>query len=178
MAGPSILFELHAEPPIEGMRWALDRTAENVADFGPLLEGFGEIFRGHMQRQFASEGSLAGGWAALSPAYEAWKTEHYPGRPIGVLRGHLRSAMTGGAGYDEQIRGDSASYGMGAASPARAYAKYFAGGGRGPARPVVKWGAEESRAYQKYSHEWLLQAVEMGAGRSEPRFTPSVRGVL
>lgn len=179
MGAPSILFDLHTDPPIEGMRFALDRAADNVSDFHTLLEGFGDIFKGHMQQQFASEGAWgAGGWAALSDAYDMWKQEHYPGCPIGVLSGALRSSMTGGDGYDEKIGHDEASYGMSAGSDAAPYGKYFAGGGRGPARPVVKWGSAQSRDYQKHAHQWLLWALDLSIGKTEPRFMPSIRGVL
>jgi hypothetical protein len=178
MAGPSVLFELHTDPPIEGMRFALDRAADNVSDFTSLLEGFGEIFRGHMTRQFVTEGSLAGGWADLSEPYATWKAEHYPGRPIGVLSGALRSAMTGSAGYEEKITSDEASYGMSAASSATPYGKYFAGGGRGPARPVIQWGSAQSRDYQKFAHEWLIQALAVAIGKTEAHARPNVHGVL
>jgi len=185
MGGPSLLFDLHTDPPIEGMRFALDRAADNVSDFSTLLEGFGDIFKGHMRQQFGSEGAWgAGGWAELSPAYDIWKRENYPGRPIGVLSGALRSSMTGGSGYDEKIGHDEASYGMSAGSAAAPYGKYFAGGGRGPARPVVKWGSAQSRDYQKFAHEWLHQALAIGAGKfhgtvgGEVHAVPSVLGTF
>lgn len=158
MAGATLLaFESH--PPIEGMVFALSERADQVADTRSMLERFGPIFLSHMREQFATEGALAGGWHELSTAYERWKSEHYPGRPIGVLEGHLRRAMTGGAGYTETIGETEASWGLGG-GPAMAYGKYFAGGGRGPARPVIKWGPAQVRDYQKAAHEWLVAALQ------------------
>lgn len=44
--------------------------------------------------QFASEGSHGtGGWQPLSPAYQAWKDEAYPGRPMLVRTGDMRAAF-------------------------------------------------------------------------------------
>lgn len=160
MAGAT-LFSFTTIPPIAGMTFALNARADDVADLRSLLEAFGPVFRAHMQEQFASEGELAGGWAPLSPAYAAWKAEHYPGRPIGVLEGHLRSAMTGAAGYTEDIGSDAASYGLGG-GPATEYGHYFAS-----ARPVVKWGSEQVRDYQKAAHNWLVNALQGQAAPGE-----------
>lgn len=165
MAGAT-LFSFTTVPPIEGMTFALSERADAVEDLHSLLEAFGPVFRRHMQEQFATEGALAGGWADLNPRYEAWKSEHYPGRPIGVLTGALRSAMTGGAGYTEDIGSDTASYGLGG-GPATVYGKYFAGGGRGPARPVLKWGSAQVRDYQKAAHLWLVDALQARAAPGE-----------
>lgn len=33
-----------------------------------------------------------GSWPDLSPKYEEWKSEHYPGQPIGYLTGHMLAA--------------------------------------------------------------------------------------
>jgi hypothetical protein len=30
-------------------------------------------------------------WARLTPLYKAWKQKHYPGQPISVLLGHMRT---------------------------------------------------------------------------------------
>lgn len=170
------LFALDANPSVEGMSFALGMAADNVSDMSELLTGFGVIFKQLMQKQFATEGSLAGGWAALSPGYAARKAMTHPGRPIGVLDGHLRSAMTGGAGYTEQVSSDSGSFGLGG-GPAAAYGKYFAGGGRGPARPVVKWRSAESRAFQKFAHAWLHeQLAVIGGHASVNSAMPSLLG--
>lgn len=157
MAAPRTLFNITPKPPIAGMVFALDRFAEDVSDFSELFEGFGEIFRDLMTEQFSSEGSLAGGWAALSPKYAEWKEEHYPGRPIGVLRGYLRDAMTGKAGYSELVGKTQASWGMSVTSQASEYGEYFS-----DRRPVVKWSRTESRRFQRYAHVWAYHIANGG----------------
>jgi len=170
------LFAFEVDPPIEGMVFAFGQAAGNVEDMTGLVEGFGTIFTGLMQRQFGSEGALAGGWAPLSAAYAAWKSARYPGRPIGVLSGALRSAMTGGAGYTAQVSSTSGSFGLGG-GPATAYGMYFAGGGRGPARPVIKWGSGESRLFQKWAHAWLNdQLAVIGGHVGSNTANPSLLG--
>jgi len=160
MADPAIKFSLTTEPPIEGMVWALDQMADGVSDFSTLFEGFGSIFRGFMQQQFATEGSFgAGGWSVLTKTYALWKEEHYPGRPIGVLTGALRKAMTGAEGYSAEITKDSASWGMSGASSASVYGKHFAA-----RRPVIKWSGQQSRAFQKFSHVWLHHEIDKALG--------------
>lgn len=61
--------------------------SEPLADIGDkLLQAVGD--------QFATEGAhgLGRRWQPLSQAYAAWKEQHYPGRPILVRTGDMRSA--------------------------------------------------------------------------------------
>lgn len=62
----------------------LSEPFEDVADH--LTRVVGE--------QFLSEGAhgLGSKWRPLNPDYEAWKEEHYPGRPILVRSGAMRAA--------------------------------------------------------------------------------------
>lgn len=177
MGEPGIKFDLSSDPPIDGMVWALDKLADGVSDFTTLLEGFDTIFRSFMTKQFESQGSFgAGGWQALSPAYDAWKQEHYPGRPIGVLTGALRSAMTGSDGYSAEITRDSASYGMSAGSAATAYGKHFAA-----RRPVIAWSGAQSREFQKFSQVWLNTELDKVKGHGSAfggSEVPNVPGVF
>ena len=71
--------------------------------------------------------------------------------------------MTGGSGYTQHVSSDTGDYGLGG-GPATVYGKYFSGGGRGPARPVIKWGSGESREFQKFAHLWLHNALDVAAG--------------
>lgn len=174
MTAPRTLFNITPTPPIAGMVFALDRFAEDVSDFSELFEGFGEIFRDLMTEQFSSEGKFAGGWASLSPRYAAWKEEHYPGRPIGVLRGYLRDAMTGKTGYSELVGKTQASWGMSVTSQASEYGEYFS-----ERRPVIKWTRAESRRFQRYAHVWAYNALHGPGGSSaSPSSVPGVLGGL
>jgi len=167
MAGPRTLFDIQTDPPIAGMKFALDKLADGVSDFSGLFDGYDEIFRTYMVQQFTTEGGFgAGGWHPLSPAYDAWKREHYPGRPIGVLTGALRSSMTGGQGYSARLNKTEASYGMDRGSKALDYGQYFhKGTPKMPARPVIQWSAEQSRAFQKHTHVWLHWEVQDSLGK-------------
>ena len=151
MAEPLARFDFHFDPPIEGLSFAVDRFADGISDFSGLFGTLSGRFQAGMRKQFASQGGWgAGGWADLSPAYDAWKREHYPGRPIGVLRGYLRNAMTGGSGYMERIGKDAAEFGMADSSKAVQYGRHFA-----ERRPVVALPREEVRAWQEDTHRWL-----------------------
>jgi len=159
MAEPFTKFELHTEPDLKVLAFRVRGLINRMEDMRPLLTGFGELFKGAMSLQFATEGRYgSGGWAALSPAYAKWKAEHFPGRPIGVLHGFLRSGMTGGAGYSQHILRQSADYGLGA-GPAVEYGKYFDAGGRGPARPVIRFGAGESAKWRRFTETWAHESA-------------------
>jgi phage gpG-like protein len=165
---PSLEVSFTTDPPLSHLAFQVDRFADEIADLRPLMELFGDVFRSQMTQQFASEGRHgSGGWAALSPAYEKWKREHYPGRPIGVLTGSLRSAMTGGDGYSEQIGTTTASFGMDASSPATPYGKYF-----DARRPVIRIPQSAVGEWRKACHEWLVAAT-----RSHPIGKPPVGGL-
>jgi hypothetical protein len=154
MAEPFIKFDVRTEPDMNGFAFATGRFAHRVEDWHPVLEAFGELFKGAMQKQFASEGGAGGGWAPLSAAYAAWKETHFPG-PIGVLHGFLRSGMTGGAGYSQHVRKDSADYGL-ESGPATKYGGFFdQGTDKMPARKVIAFDSGESRRWQKVVHDWM-----------------------
>lgn len=156
------------DPPLHEFSWQVDRFADEIADLKPLMGLFGDVFRSHMTQQFATEGRHgSGGWDALSPAYEQWKREHYPGRPIGVLTGALRSAMTGGSGYSERISETDASFGMDASSAATSYGKHF-----DARRPVIRIPQSAVGDWRKACQEWLVAAT-----RKFPIGKPPVGGL-
>jgi len=53
-------------------------------------------FRRAEREQFATHGH--GHWPPLSAAYAAWKTKHYPGKPLMVQSGKMRQALTSQSG--------------------------------------------------------------------------------
>jgi len=158
MAEPFVKFELHTQPDLGVLAFRVRGLISRMEDMRPLLAGFGELFKGSMRKQFASQGAASGGWAALSPAYAKWKEEHFPGRPIGTLRGYLSAGMTGGAGYTQHIAKQSADYGLGG-GPAMAYGHYFDAGGRGPARPVIRFDAGESARWRRFTETWAYESA-------------------
>lgn len=165
MAGEAIRFDLRATPDTRVLSFAASRMAKDMDDMSSLFEEFDPLFQAAMGRQFSSQGGYgAGGWAALSPAYRAWKVKHgFPGT-IGVLHGHLRAGMTGGSGYTAEITNRTASYGLGG-GPATEYGRYFDSGGSGPARPVIRMPQTEGREWGKVAHKWIAsQARKSGWG--------------
>lgn len=76
-------------------RW-LDRFVDEVTDLTPTWDLVAKEFYAIEEEQFNSEGQ--GKWPALSPGYARWKSAHYPGRPLLVREGKLKTAATGGSG--------------------------------------------------------------------------------
>lgn len=74
----------------------IDRFVNQVKDWRIVWEDVEDEFWNIEKDQFDTQGH--GGWEPLSPRYAAWKAVHYPGQPLLVLSGELRSAVTGGAG--------------------------------------------------------------------------------
>ena len=73
---------------------AFDLAAREADDLREPLRDVGAELIGAISRQFASEGAseLGTRWQPLSPAYAAWKQANYPGRPMLVRTGEMRSA--------------------------------------------------------------------------------------
>ena len=69
----------------------MERQAANLTV--PLRE-IGGMLLADVGEQFASEGGWGGSsWAPLSDRYSVWKEMHYPGMPLLVATGAMRSAM-------------------------------------------------------------------------------------
>lgn len=105
---------------------ALSRFGENIRNFKPFwVEYFAPTFYRDVRRNFETEGSYVGGWAALSPRYAAWKQEHYPGKTILRRTDALLRSMTlysgGQVGAQGIFVADARSLVLGTSV---AYAKY------------------------------------------------------
>jgi hypothetical protein len=167
MAEEFLKFELTTEPEMKVLAFRVNGLITGISDLRPLFLGFGALFRGAMQKQFATGGAASGGWAKLSPAYSKWKADRFPGRPIGVLHGDLMRGMTGGAGYGEEIHKDWASFGL-YTGPAEEHAGYFdAGTDKMPARPVIRFEPGESAKWRRLTEDWALETTaKSGWGKS------------
>lgn len=82
---------------------AIERIAVAFERFGVEMANFGEnifpklvpVFEAEQKRQAdAQGGGPSGPWASLSPAYEAWKQQAYPGQPILQATGRMYEALT------------------------------------------------------------------------------------
>lgn len=67
---------------------ALDRKIADLKWLWPDIAG--EFYK-REQQLFNAEGE--GAWPGLSPTYSAWKSKYYPGQPLLVLHGDLRSSL-------------------------------------------------------------------------------------
>jgi len=120
---------------------AFERAGEVVGDFGanvfPLLV---PVFEDELGRQFAAEGGgPSGPWAPLSEAYEAWKTDRFPGQPILVATGALREALTDSVSQQAWREWSASAFSFGTAGVE--YASFHqTGTGRMPARPPFDFG--------------------------------------
>ena len=81
----------------------------NKRDLGDHLLN---IAQGTTERNFNSEESPDGSpWVQLTDGYHEFKEAHWPGNPIGVRTGEMRSEIV--AGGERQIELDSASITLG-----------------------------------------------------------------
>lgn len=64
-------------------------------DMRPALRDVADYFFAVAGRQFKTEGGFAsGGWAPLTPTYQAWKAQHFPGRGILERTGVMLRSLT------------------------------------------------------------------------------------
>ena len=75
-----------------------------------------------------------------------------------MLTGALRSAMTGGAGYSQEIGKTRASFGMSESSKAAEYGRYFSEGTpKMPARPVIVATVMRGKQFQQTATTWIRE---------------------
>jgi phage gpG-like protein len=73
----------------------IDRWTINLKNMNPAYNAIANYQASEWKKQFASQGSQFGTpWAPLSPKYRAWKAAHFPGQPILVRTGRLRTSLT------------------------------------------------------------------------------------
>ena len=109
---------------------SLDRVRRRLNDLRWLFGTLTELFVAKERNWFDSEAK--GTWPALSPAYARWKAVAYPGRPIMVRTGDLRSTLTSGKAV--LAKTDDSLF-LGTSVP---YAAYHArGAGNLPQRPPL-----------------------------------------
>lgn len=113
----------------ERVRAKLDRVNRKLRDLRWLWANLIELFQRKQEEWFASEGR--GSWPPLSPTYAAWKARVYPGRPILVATGDLRTSLTTRESVLAQT--DQALY----LGTTVSYAAFHLGGPKMPARPPI-----------------------------------------
>lgn len=137
------------------------RFAEYVDDLSQLFRELGRDFRNRIEpQQFSTEGGESGGWASLSPEYEAWKSRHYSGSTILVRTGALRSSLAGKAGSITRINKWSAE--LGTSVP---YAGYHQSGtSKMPKRPPIDLSQASRHQWVQIVHKFLSEARDSALG--------------
>lgn len=140
--GPGVQFAISFDPSPKAIGMGFERWAKQLDDWRPVWTDVVELFRRHEVRQFDTEGVQTGPkWAKLSPAYAEWKQRHYPGRPILVLVGTLRQALTKkGPGWFEVKTARSLEVGLNPATAVGKIGGYLTTGTANmPARPPIRY---------------------------------------
>jgi phage gpG-like protein len=71
----------------------LDLMSERADHMEPVLRDARARLAEATAANFASDGSLVGGWAPLTPKYAAWKVARHGGLPTEVLSGRLMESL-------------------------------------------------------------------------------------
>jgi len=137
-------FVLEMEPDARTIQMGFSRWASLVDNWGPAFKDVVELFHKHEKRHFRTSGRSTGKkFEKLSRSYKTWKSKHYPGRQILVLRGALRSALIhGGPGTDgiAKVTSDSLVVGVRPGTKTAVYARaHSLGEGFMPKRPPVRF---------------------------------------
>lgn len=139
----------------------LTGIADDVENWKPALEDMASDFYRTQGDVFASGGAAEGlsAWPALSPAYTIWKRNNYGGRPILVLSGRLRSALTtSGAGSIKRVTERNLE--LGANVPVGGHnlaALHQHGTSRMPARPVLRLTDPQKKRWVSILHTYLFE---------------------
>jgi phage gpG-like protein len=154
-------------PGRERVSVGLSRWGHALTDWRPFFReyvapAFFDLVRFNVEKQ----GRLVGGWAALSPAYAAWKARHYPGKTILRRTDRLYGSLAfanGQPGPEGVFRTPSLTTAeMGTAVP---YARFHQQGTDRPmpARPVLFLEKGASQNYGRLMHRFVVdQRVAAG----------------
>ncbi|HAF44997.1 MAG TPA: hypothetical protein DCK83_08695 [Gallionellaceae bacterium] len=134
----------------------LIRLSRGLADRTDLFERHLEpdLYR-TLSSEFQSEGSRAGGWAPLSPAYAARKAQEWPGRPILQRRRVLMRTLTvkGEPGQIRRLTTESMTLGT-----SHKAARFHQEGTRHmPARPPIALSRVDEERWLDLTREWVLR---------------------
>lgn len=151
--------------------------AHEAADLSDPLSDIADDLIKQIGQQFLSEGAYGLGerWHPLSPAYAAWKEQHFPGRPLLVRTGAMRALM-----LDRErtvrvfkdrllylVEGiDAEGHDIGA----RAW-WHQTGAGHNPTRKIVAIPSAGRRGWDRILHEWII-----GLRRGPLRRSPGAAG--
>lgn len=145
---------------------AFEATSREAEDLSEPLGEFGRYMLVQIGEQFRTEGAHGGTpWQRLNRAYEVWKDEAFPGRPMLVRTGRMRAEalspeavhvgprrlvyeLDEAAGASYSGPGDTADRGEVALI-------HQQGRGQQPARPIVQLNQVARRQLDRYFASWL-----------------------
>lgn len=133
---------------------AFTALASEVTNLKTPLGEAAELLKHSTGKNFLSEGvyGTGGRWKPLNPEYEAWKQQHYPGRPIMVRTGELRNALL--VRGVRELTGRRLVYGV--SGSAEKYAHYHqTGEGKMPQRKIVALTQQDRRGIDRIFATWL-----------------------
>lgn len=166
ISGLSIEYQVgnvpSGEDTLERMSVAFERAGGELSDFGThTFPKMVPVFEAELERQFGAEGRgpNVGGWAQLSPAYEEWKGQNYPGKPILERTGALKDALTDSSASHAFRDFSTTEFNFGTAG--LEYASFHQSGtGRMPDRPPFDFTADFEREVQRVALEGARDALQ------------------
>lgn len=149
-------WEVYGE---EELRLGFSRFVDEIKDFGPAFEDIVRLLEQSIVPEiFAQEGARIGeSWPALSPAYAAWKGKHYPGRPLLVRTGEMKSSLIGKTGHSIR-RKTATSFEYGTNLPYGIF--HQLGGQRIPRRKFLGLAADDRIAMGKIMHKYAVACLK------------------
>jgi len=103
----ALVFEIEGEKHIER---TLMVSSEKLKTYYKPLQKSADLLLSDIDQAFQSEGAIFGGWAPLSPRYEAWKSRHFPGRGILERTGKMRGGFRKEVGTRELVISNPLEY--------------------------------------------------------------------
>lgn len=158
---------------LERMTVAFERLGEGLSDFSRFtFPKVIEAFEAESRGQFDVEGGgPSGSWAALSPAYAAWKEQNYPGQTILRRTDKLFEALTSSSSpfARREISKDSLDYGTLGVE----YASFHQlGTDVLTARPPFDFGSEMERSLTRAMAEGAREAIAASGVADFTEVTP------
>lgn len=137
-----------------------------TGDWEPAFQLMADDYAATQGDVFDAQGGHEGlsPWAPLSPAYQEWKDQHFPGKPILELTGRLRAAMTlAGTGRVLQISERELVIGadirVGKSGQWNLAALHQQGTRRMPSRPVLRLTEPQKRRWVGFLHKYLWEQM-------------------
>lgn len=168
MSDPAALRLTLAFPGLPELSVGLSRLRTDIADWTKFwTERFAPFFYRMVQQDFVLEGGASGAsWAPLSPAYAAWKAEHFPGKGILVRSGALKASLAAADAPGAIFRTTPTSLELGTSARGALY--HQLGGKHLPQRPPMRVSAAfmstVGKDLQKFVQEaWQLRRQEFVA---------------